>query len=328
MARAIDPPAPGSSDLIEAGEKAMQVLLDEAVRSYLTLVRREALARVNAGHPLTAAGSSAPRRDPRDPLTQGQFAGWWARIVDAMVVEGIRTAWQVLYRKVAGGQVTATSLDAAKGYLARVRDRLVRGITPPIYEDSFDKVRVAVAESLASGWSKKDLAQRLARELGWEKDGPYWRAQLDRYNTAIDQILDPLGKPGTPAREYARLHDPDVRRLQGYRSHAVEELDRERAYWQTRATRIARTEATGASNFAALRALQDEGWTHKQWLATNDSRTRPDHLAAQGQTVLIDSPFSIGGFSLMIPGDPSAPAGEVINCRCTIIGSDGPQAEE
>jgi hypothetical protein len=32
----------------------------------------------------------------------------------------------------------------------------------------------------------------------------------------------------------------------------------------------------------------------------------------------MDEPFTVGGASLMYPGDPAGPAEEVINCRCCV----------
>jgi SPP1 gp7 family putative phage head morphogenesis protein len=88
----------------------------------------------------------------------------------------------------------------------------------------------------------------------------------------------------------------------------------------TRARTIARTEVIGATNESQLAAAKQSGVsTTKQWLAAHDSRTRPSHGSADGQTVAVDQPFIVGGSSLMHPGDSSGPARETINCRCTQI---------
>jgi SPP1 gp7 family putative phage head morphogenesis protein len=86
-----------------------------------------------------------------------------------------------------------------------------------------------------------------------------------------------------------------------------------------RATMIARTETIRASNAGALEAMRDAGMTRKQWLATNDARTRPAHMAADGQIVGMDEAFVVDGESLHYPGDRSGSAGNTINCRCTVI---------
>ena len=94
--------------------------------------------------------------------------------------------------------------------------------------------------------------------------------------------------------------------------------------WANRATTVARTEAIGALNAGrteAFKALADEDPDtdyERVWLATEDHRTRPTHRVADGQRVPLGSPFSVGGFDLMFPGDPSGPPQEIINC---VIGS-------
>lgn len=57
----------------------------------------------------------------------------------------------------------------------------------------------------------------------------------------------------------------------------------------------------------------------KTWVATLDSRTRPTHVKADGQTVKAGEFFIVGGFKMMRPGDRSAPISEWINCRCEAI---------
>lgn len=87
-----------------------------------------------------------------------------------------------------------------------------------------------------------------------------------------------------------------------------------------RSTNIAQTEVCAASNWASHQAAQQSGLTlNKVWLATGDNRTRPDHADADGQSVPMDQPFTVGGFQMMFPGDSSmgAPAKEVCYCRCT-----------
>lgn len=86
-----------------------------------------------------------------------------------------------------------------------------------------------------------------------------------------------------------------------------------------RSRTIARTEVVGSSNWASVQAAKSSGLTlNKVWLATDDTRTRPDHAAADGQEVGMDEQFEVGGVKMDHPGDPTAPADEVVNCRCTL----------
>lgn len=80
---------------------------------------------------------------------------------------------------------------------------------------------------------------------------------------------------------------------------------------------IARTEVVRASNFGAYEGMRQGGVPKREWLATRDDRVRDSHLAADGQIVGIDQPFTLGsGVQTMYPGASGVPE-EDIQCRCT-----------
>lgn len=91
-----------------------------------------------------------------------------------------------------------------------------------------------------------------------------------------------------------------------------------------RAERILRTEmlrvfsmATQQRMIANATVIQSAGYSlRKRWLATLDKRTRATHILANGQTVNVDEPFSVGNESAMYPRDPDLSAEESIQCRC------------
>lgn len=106
---------------------------------------------------------------------------------------------------------------------------------------------------------------------------------------------------------------------------------------ETRVARVARASAEAAAmseTHAASTAAQEAAVDalglpieSKRWIATGDDRTRPTHSAASGQERKKSEPFTVGGYSLMMPGDSSlgAPPGETINCRCGVtytVGSE------
>lgn len=94
--------------------------------------------------------------------------------------------------------------------------------------------------------------------------------------------------------------------------------------WPNRATVVARTETLSALNagrddaFGAVAEELDEPF-EKMWLATIDGRTRRTHRNADQQRVPLAGTFTVGGTALRRPGDPSAPAKERIQCRCTML---------
>lgn len=84
-------------------------------------------------------------------------------------------------------------------------------------------------------------------------------------------------------------------------------------YRESRSVLIARTETIGAFNIATVEAAKTlpDIAAGKEWLATNDKRTRPEHHAADGQVRLLTQPFSVGGAELEAPSEP--------NCRCSVL---------
>lgn len=98
-----------------------------------------------------------------------------------------------------------------------------------------------------------------------------------------------------------------------------------------RATRIARTEVAIASNNASLNAVKslDIPNMFKEWVSAGDERVRgvgeddgpndPDHYAISGTSVPLEGKFTVPPDCDMDgPGDTSAPADQVINCRCVL----------
>ncbi|WP_201750183.1 phage minor head protein [Tautonia marina] len=91
-----------------------------------------------------------------------------------------------------------------------------------------------------------------------------------------------------------------------------------------RAATVARTETHAAATFGSIESVRqaerDLGVVMvKEWLATKDDRTRPEHLAADGQKVGMDEKFTVGGELMDRPGDSSASAENVIACRCALV---------
>ena len=82
---------------------------------------------------------------------------------------------------------------------------------------------------------------------------------------------------------------------------------------------MARTNIIACNNAAAQETYKENGVEKREWLATQDDRTRDDHAFADGQVRAIDEPFQIGNELLMYPGYGSGSPEETINCRCTLI---------
>jgi len=117
------------------------------------------------------------------------------------------------------------------------------------------------------------------------------------YDTIARRILEPGAKAGESVPKLADRLQSVFDDLGGYRAET-----------------IARTETVGGFNSAGHEVARSSGvTTRKRWLAARDSRVRDEHAEMDGETVLMDEPFSNGA---QYPGDPAAPADTTINCRC------------
>lgn len=93
---------------------------------------------------------------------------------------------------------------------------------------------------------------------------------------------------------------------------------------KARATLIARTESCSTMNAGAMELYKAEGINYKEWISVQDDRTRDSHLLMDGTVIPVTDKFEVPATSqtegawMDYAGDPSAPAGQVCNCRCTV----------
>ena len=96
------------------------------------------------------------------------------------------------------------------------------------------------------------------------------------------------------------------------------------AIGRRRANLIARTETHAAASFANHETAKSFGVPmRKQWVATNDGRTRSWHSSVNGQTVDMDEDFIVPykgvEYRMKHTGDPNGGAHNTINCRCVTV---------
>lgn len=173
----------------------------------------------------------------------------------------------------------------------------VRRLMRAIVQDRGEQAIAELAQELAFDMSAKAVAEFIA-----EKSAKYITNVNGTTRTALRGALE----EGVAANEtlgelIGRVDDV----FKGRRGNAET---------------IARTETAPAYNFATRAAWAQSGVvTAKQWLTAHDDAVRPEHAAVDGQEVPLDGAFVVGGDSLDYPGDPSGDAGNVINCRCTMV---------
>jgi hypothetical protein len=89
--------------------------------------------------------------------------------------------------------------------------------------------------------------------------------------------------------------------------------------WMCR--RIAQTEAMKSMNIAGHAAAEALGIPYEKTWSISGVNTRESHAAVDGITLPQGELFMVGGYPMEEPMDETygAPAGEVINCACTLI---------
>lgn len=86
-----------------------------------------------------------------------------------------------------------------------------------------------------------------------------------------------------------------------------------------RARLWAETESTKVENWGTLEGYeQNPDIEMKGWNCQILDTSREEHIEADGQEVPLDEPFQVGGEELMFPGDHTASAWNVCNCRCSM----------
>ena len=83
---------------------------------------------------------------------------------------------------------------------------------------------------------------------------------------------------------------------------------------------IAKNTIGSGFNLGLWVSYKAQGYKKKMWVSQKLAETRDAHYQADGQIVLIDEHFTVGGEKLMYPQDPTASAENVINCLCVLIG--------
>lgn len=147
---------------------------------------------------------------------------------------------------------------------------------------------------------------------------------IDQYVTVTTHLLRAVGDRLAEAarRELAAgvAAGEDTEQL---RARLRTAFDREGAQLgPVREERVARTEASRAWNAATLGAARAMTGPKrplvKQWVTRHDARVRHAHDQVDGQLRLVAEPFMVAGVPMQAPGDPTAPARLVVNCRCRL----------
>jgi hypothetical protein len=165
----------------------------------------------------------------------------------------------------------------------------------------------------------RDATRRAEQALRESWRGTAFEATIPAYLRGLVYRLDGLEKTAVKKASKA-MADAQAAHADVDAMRRAIRASLEPAEYDAYAERLAATEASIAVNTARQReaqlAAQAGATVTKTWRTRRDNRVRATHRAAEGQTRGVDQPFLVGGWPMMHPGDPDAPASEVVNCRC------------
>ena len=148
----------------------------------------------------------------------------------------------------------------------------------------------------------------------------YGLMKAEEFNqTSKKKLLELLRKTLAESLEEGDGLEVMKEKLQKASASVFQEMSDVRSYL------IARTETGATVNFGQMATYQATGVEKKEWISTLDDRTRETHLIMDGKVANVGDTFEVeninGGVDNMLyPSDPNGSAGNVCNCRCTIVG--------
>ena len=203
----------------------------------------------------------------------------------------------------------------------------VNNITPDDMVKQLQRIHKVGAINEASYTYKTYKPQQKARTYGYSEA---WTAIIETYLNNINLLGDAANITDTTKRRILQLIQQGQQ--QGLSLPQIVQLLLNDDIPGKRAALIVRTELTGATNFGSLMGVVSTGIVYqKSWLAASDERVRGmkpgarfSHVALNGDVVDLDKPFN-NGENIFYPGDkggngrPKTSAGNICNCRCTMI---------
>lgn len=218
------------------------------------------------------------------------------------------------------------SFDPGEAAAARELRQSALEFIREITEAQRKAIRSVLAEALEQGLSPAEAARRFKAQIGLTANQ---MASVGRYRSLLQSgSSEALNRTLRDRRFDATVGRAIDRGVQ----LSAQQIDRMVDRYQSRmldmrAETIARTEMLSTVNAAkhqatiqmATKVDLEMNRIQRTWRSVSDLRTRDTHRAMNKQVRGVNQHFiSPSGAKLMYPGDRSAPAGEVINCRCSL----------
>lgn len=271
-------------------------------------------------------------------LDQATYEPLENEILQSFRTGGLTGAQQVGAIPLQNGELAARfniRAPQSEAWAAAMSSRLVVEIIEPQREVIRDIIRQGLADGRNPRSMALDIVGRVSKATGKREGGYIGLAgnQAQWVANARAELENLDSNYFTRSLRDKRLDSTIRKAIESGEPLQAATIDNAITRMQSRAERyrgetIARTEA-----IEALRAGQDQSIRQayeqsdvldkevtREWSDSgNDGVTRPTHRRADGQKVQgMDTPFIVGGYRLMRPGDSSlgAPAKELISCRC------------
>lgn len=188
---------------------------------------------------------------------------------------------------------------------------LLWGFLTDVYRENSTYTADAIKTAVKTRWKPKTQQRREVEILLKDKQPPFSKIAFDNLQTA-PAMERRLRNEMRQAVLHGENQQKIVRRIRNVMGNS--------AY---NARRIAQTERTRVQSQAradTIREAAEAGVVmHKRW-STRMVNSRDSHVALNGVEIPEGEKFhTIWGNALAYPGDPDAPAREVINCRCILV---------
>lgn len=204
-------------------------------------------------------------------------------------------------------RLTKSPETEADEILSRLTAEPLQAATQPVYEGEVMTFATAAASSVGMAPESFHLLNPFAVEAAERFAAVKVTATTETTRAAIRSVI---------VEELRRGRNPHA-----IKARIKQTFDTSITTW--RAETIARTEMNSAANAGTFAAFDIAEVPRVEWIATQDSRVRPEHAALDGVIVERGELFVADGGEARYPGDFGV-AELDINCRCTIAAVVGP----
>lgn len=224
----------------------------------------------------------------------------------------------------------AISFDPAHPRAAAQAQRQLLDLISRIGNEQKTAIRTALTEAFNDGAGPRQAARAFRDSIGLTDSQ---RRAVQRYRELLERGSVAALERGLADGRFSPRLDTLAARKEYLDALTPDDIDRmvasyERRYIKYRSEVIARTETTqtlNAANEEAFTQVIDQAgigdeFIERTWQYTHDSRTRDSHRNLRTGVVRgMSTPFVTGlGNAALYPCDPSLPAEDRIQCRCTV----------